>query len=146
MILNTYATKRFINEIAEEIGSQSVIVSVDYEEEQDPSRIAAYIDHGQIPICELSKGIQDALDCNIGELLLNNISRDGLMNGYDINNIKQTAEMVNKKIPLIVLGGAGQRSDLQLAKNAGANGMAAGSLFVYKDKRRSVCVNYPSQS
>jgi cyclase len=80
-----------------------------------------------------------------GEILLNSIDRDGMMQGYDIELIKSTSQAI--KIPLIASGGAGKLDDFRLAvKEGGAAGVAAGSFFVFQGKRRAVLITYPSYS
>ena len=49
-------------------------------------------------------------------------------------------------VPVVALGGAGSKDDLVKAYRDGhANALAAGSLFVYQDKRRGVLINYPEK-
>ena len=80
-----------------------------------------------------------------GELIVQSIERDGRMNGYDIELIKEVSEAVS--IPVVALGGAGSLDDLKSACQKGyASSVAAGSLFVFHGPRRGVLINYPSQS
>jgi cyclase len=76
-----------------------------------------------------------------GELIVQSISRDGLMSGYDIDLIKRVSKSV--MIPVIALGGAGKFVDLKDAfYNGYANGLAAGSMFVYHGERNGILINY----
>ncbi len=78
----------------------------------------------------------------VGEIFLNNISRDGTMQGYDIKMIKEVTKNVN--IHVTVCGSAGKVDDLYKAIHKGrANAVAAGSLFVYYGSRKSILINYP---
>ena len=80
-----------------------------------------------------------------GEILINSIDRDGVMEGYDIELIKSISNSV--KIPIIACGGAGKLSDFGSAvKQGGASAAAAGSFFVFHGKRRAVLITYPSYS
>jgi len=65
-----------------------------------------------------------------GEIVINNVDRDGTMTGYDEDIIKKIVDVVN--IPVIALGGTGSPA-------------AAGSLFVYYGKLKAVLINYLSQ-
>ena len=77
-----------------------------------------------------------------GEIVIQSISRDGMMNGYDINLIKKIAGAVN--IPVVALGGAGNLQHMQEVYIQGhANGLAAGSMFVYQGTKKGVLINYP---
>jgi cyclase len=79
-----------------------------------------------------------------GEIIVQSIDRDGSMEGSDIDLLKAISEAVS--IPVVALGGAGRISDLEEAyKNAKVNALAAGSLFVYKNKDRGVLINYPEK-
>jgi cyclase len=80
-----------------------------------------------------------------GEILINSIDRDGVMEGYDIELIKSISQSI--RIPIIACGGAGKLSDFRLAvKEGGASAVAAGSFFIFHGKRRAVLITYPSYS
>lgn len=79
-----------------------------------------------------------------GELIIQSIEKDGSMTGYDLDLIRSIAEAVS--IPVVALGGAGKTDDLRAAWKQGyANGLAAGSMFVYQSARRGVLINYPEK-
>ena len=80
-----------------------------------------------------------------GEIIIQSIEKDGTMEGYDLDLIKSISESVN--IPVVALGGAGKLMHLEEGYQKGfANGLAAGSLFVYQGTKRGVLINYPSKS
>jgi cyclase len=62
-----------------------------------------------------------------GEILLTSIERDGTMQGYDLNLVREVSQAVN--IPIIASGGAGKYEDMVEAVNAGASALAAASVF-----------------
>ena len=66
-----------------------------------------------------------------GEIILTDADREGVMDGYDINTIKNVAGIVNN--PLIAHGGAGDYEDMLAAIKAGADGVAAGAMFQFTD-------------
>jgi cyclase len=77
-----------------------------------------------------------------GEIVLNNVDRDGEMKGYDFDLIDSVRNAIST--PLTVLGGAGSLEDIRsLVIRYGIIGAAAGSLFVFKGKYRAVLINYP---
>jgi imidazole glycerol-phosphate synthase subunit HisF len=77
-----------------------------------------------------------------GEIVLNAIERDGVMQGYDIELARQLRSAVN--VPISILGGAGSLNDIEgLISEVGVLGAVAGSLFVFKGKYRAVLINYP---
>lgn len=75
-----------------------------------------------------------------GELLVNSIDNDGIMAGYDLDVIARVSKAV--RIPVIACGGAGKLQDCRAAVDAGASSAAAGSLFVYWGRKRTVLINY----
>lgn len=80
-----------------------------------------------------------------GEIIIQSIEKDGTMTGYDIELIKSVSTAVS--IPVVALGGAGKKEDLLDAfQNGCANGLAAGSLFVYQGAKRGVLINYPDKN
>ena len=80
-----------------------------------------------------------------GEIVINSIDSDGLMQGYDLSLIEAIRKRTS--LPITALGGAGSLADIQgLIEKFGIIGAAAGSLFVFKGKYRAVLINYPSRS
>ena len=78
-----------------------------------------------------------------GEILLNSISNDGLMQGYDLDLIRIVSEAVH--IPVIASGGAKDASDMKKALSVGASAVAAGSMYVYYGKMKAVLINAPRE-
>jgi cyclase len=76
-----------------------------------------------------------------GEIMLNSIDKDGLMQGFDLDLIKEVSNSVN--IPVIACGGAGTLQQLKEGIVAGASAVAAGSMFVFQGKHRAVLISYP---
>ena len=80
----------------------------------------------------------------VGEIFLNSIDRDGLMNGYDLDLILNITSKID--IPLVACGGARSLDDMKKALSIGkASAVAAGSMFVYHGKHSAVLINYPNQ-
>jgi cyclase len=135
-----------LTEIAAAVGKQSVVAVLDvrkrtglfckgYEVCTHNSKIVHNLD----PVA-LAMQFQDA---GAGEILINSIDRDGLMQGYDLELAAQFKETM--KVPVTFLGGAGSLNHLgDLIAKMGLIGAAAGSLFVFKGKYRAVLINYPT--
>jgi cyclase len=135
-----------ISEIAKSVGNQSVIVVLDVKKKRFSSKYDLYTHNGTkktgLDPVEFAKQAEK-LGC--GELVINSIDRDGMMNGYDNDIINKIREAVS--IPITVLGGAGSLDDIgQVIKEHGIIGAAAGSLFVFKGKYKAVLINYPNQT
>ncbi len=133
-----------VTQIAERVGSQSVIVVLDvkkklfggYEVYTHNGKKATGIN----PI----KFAQELESLGAGELVINSIDQDGIMKGYDHYLIDKVVE--NITISVTVLGGAGSLKDIEtvIEKN-GVIGVAAGSLFVFRGPYKAVLINYPNQ-
>jgi imidazole glycerol-phosphate synthase subunit HisF len=147
VIINSHAflNGTFLREAVSNFGSSTIAVSIDYKKEFFKGNIV-YIkggtqSTGQNPV-EYAKRIEDD---GAGEILINSIDRDGVMEGYDIELIKNVSTVI--RIPVIACGGAGRLSDFgTVVKEGGASAAAAGSFFVFHGKRRAVLITYPSYS
>lgn len=85
--------------------------------------------------------IQNLVQAGVGELLINDIERDGTMAGYDMALVRSVAQA---PVPVVVCGGAGTQAHLREAvRDGGASAVAAGSMFVFHGKHRAVLINYP---
>ncbi len=133
-----------ISRIAEEIGSQSVVVVLDVKKrllgkEYD---IWTHNGHKNTKRAALDMAIE-AQSRGAGEVVINAIDNDGRMLGYDIPLASRMRQAL--KVPMTVLGGAGSLADIgKLIDACGVVGAAAGSLFVFKGAYKAVLINYPN--
>lgn len=133
-----------VTEIAEKIGSQSVVVVLDIKRRRFNKKYEiwthnAKLNTGRCPI-EFSELLQKN---GVGEIVFNSIDNDGVMKGYELSLIRQVKDRI--KVPVTVLGGAGSLEDISsLIDEFGLIGAAAGSLFVFKGPYKAVLINYPS--
>jgi len=145
IVIGSYAVENpsFIKEISKLFGSQSIIVSIDVKKDYS-GKSKIYINNGTKPTerTPVEFAIQ-VEQMGAGEIFLNSIDKDGMMEGYDTGLIKTVSGAIS--IPLIACGGAGRIEDLGMAVKAGASAVAAGSLFVYQGRNRSVLINFPSR-
>jgi len=127
--------------LSTELGSQSVVVSMDVKKAWWNSwewRV-----RGNKSLLSLQDLCKEAVDYGAGEILLQDMDRDGMMAGYDLALVKSVSDSVS--IPVTVCGGAGSLDDMKKAIDAGACGAAAGSLFVYHGPHNGVMINYPTR-
>jgi cyclase len=146
IVLNTAAVDNpdIIREIAEVFGSQSVVVSVDVKKNLFGKYVPCAASGTNGIGFALTEHLKKAAVLGAGEVLINSISRDGRMQGYDIELIKRVSSIVD--IPVIACGGAGTVTDFVSAVNeGGASAVAAGSLFVFHGPRKAVLINYPEK-
>lgn len=138
---------RLIREIGEEVGVQSVVVVLDLKKRGFlfGGGYDIYIRNGKEKVnVQLKDFINQLNEIGVGELVINSIDDDGLMQGYNNDLIKLIRDWTN--FPITVLGGAGSLDDIKnIIKKYKIIGVAAGSLFVFKGKYRAVLINYPNR-
>ena len=131
-----------IQQIGDIYGAQAVVACIDFKKNLF-GKTNAYFKSGSTKadqsIPQLAKLYEAA---GAGELLLNDIDREGSYSGYNLTMLKELVSIVN--IPVVVSGGACQVSDFTEAAQNGASGMAAGSMFIYQRPHNAVLISYPS--
>ena len=143
IVINSSALKNpnLIKEIAGCLGSQSLVLGVDVKLTNGTYQVFTH--SGKKPwAIDLLEHIEKMVEYGIGEIFINSIDRDGTMEGYDLALIEKVSKAV--KVPVIASGGAGKPEHFRSAVKSGTSAVAAGSLFVFYGKFRSVLINYPS--
>lgn len=137
---------QLIAEIAEAVGRQSVVVTLDVRKNRFLSGHTIYTLNGREKSkVNLIDFCRQAAELGAGEIVINSIDRDGEMTGYDLDLAKSVRDAVS--IPLSMLGGAGTVDHMQeLIDTVGLVGAAAGSMFVFKGPYRAVLINYARPS
>jgi len=145
VILNTAAldNPNLISEIAKVYGSQAIVVSIDVKNSFLTKKYNVFSRSGRkkknVDLLTWAKRCEDL---GAGEIMLNNISRDGTWNGYDLDLYNNVQESV--KIPLIGIGGAKNIDDVVgLIKKAGCSAAGVGSMVVFQRKDMGVLINVP---
>lgn len=132
-----------VREMAERVGRQSVVVTIDVRKEgifggshKVYSRNAK-LKHKIDPV----NFARQCAELGAGEIVLNSIDRDGMMQGYDLDLARKVRAAITT--PMTIVGGAGSTDDLRaLTDEMGPIGAGAGSLFVFKGKYRAVLISY----
>ena len=145
VVLNTalVRTPELILKAAEHYGSQSIVASIDAKKGVDGYRcfIADGTEETKWTPIELALKAQEL---GAGEIVINSIDNDGMMNGYDIELVRSVADAV--RLPVIAIGGAGRIDDLKnVLDNGHAHAAAGGSMFVYYGKLKAVLITAPSE-
>jgi cyclase len=144
IILNTslQSNPDLVTQISSIYGSSSVVANIDYKKNIF-GKYKVYFKSGTVksdynPI-EWAMKLQEA---GAGEIILNNIDREGTYSGYDESMLSILSKKIN--VPVVISGGASSMDDYKKAVECGASGMAAGSMFIYKRPHNAVLINYPS--
>lgn len=146
VIINTSFIQNpdLIDQAAAFAGSQSIVVSLDVKTDIFGKR-NCFIQQGKL---KTSRGPVElariAQKLGAGEILLNSVNHDGMMEGYDLDLVKMVADAVN--IPVIACGGAKDIFDFKkVITESGAHAAAAGSMFVYFGKQKAVLITFPEE-
>jgi imidazole glycerol-phosphate synthase subunit HisF len=134
----------FITSAAKRFGSQCITLAIDYRvlSHNGVNYPAVMTNRGKewngmdfndgcLPIHPVAWA-RRAEDLGAGEILLTDIDREGMMNGYDLDMIRTVSEEVS--IPVIAHGGCGMPWHCLEAIRAGANAVAIGSMFCFMDE------------
>jgi cyclase len=143
--INTQAVLHpgLVESAARQFGSQSIVVSIDVKSDFfGRRRVVTHggrRSHALDPVthaCEMERR-------GAGEVFLNSVERDGMMQGYDLKLIREVAASV--RVPVIACGGAGCLEDAARAIAAGAAAAAGGSIFSFAGPNRAVLISYPDR-
>jgi cyclase len=131
--INSFAVKNpeFITQIANQFGSQCVVVAIDTKFENDGWEV--FVNGGRtstsLKTIEWAKQVEKL---GAGEILLTSMNNDGTKTGFAIEITNFISGMVN--IPVIASGGAGKMDDFKILfeKTEASAGLAA-SIFHYNE-------------
>lgn len=132
--INTAAYKRpeLITEIANDFGSQCVVLAIDTKQETD-GHWYVYLNGGKTKTeSKLIDWATQAIGMGAGEILLTSMNHDGTKNGFAL---EITALLSNTlPVPVIASGGAGTMTHFkEVFENANADAALAASIFHYKE-------------
>lgn len=134
----------FIKEASETFGSSTIVVCIDVKKKFPGGKRTWIFNGSEATVYDPIEFARLMEENGAGEIVIQSIDRDGTMQGYDIALIRKISEAV--KVPVIALGGAGNILHMKLAyQEAFANGLAAGSMFVYHGALKGILINYPEQ-
>ena len=131
--INTPAVEnpKLISELAKTFGSQFVVIGIDSYFDQ-----TNYIVHAKTGSTksryEIGKNtldwVREVQDRGAGEIVLKCMNRDGIKEGYDIDQLAMIREVC--KVPLIASGGAGKKEHFKkVFENSNVDGALAASVF-----------------
>ena len=133
-----------IKDAADYFGSQSVVVSIDVSKDWWGRRVVMSKSSTIKTSLDPISWAQEVESFGVGEILLNCVYLDGIMEGYDVDFANTFCNSVN--VPVIVSGGAGNFEDFEiLLGNSSASAAAGGSVFVFHGPLKGVLISYPSK-
>jgi cyclase len=131
-----------IKQLVAELGSQSVVGAMDIKHNLWGKEYVYDASKSKLTHWSPLDHVERLVDAGVGEIFINDVDRDGMMKGYDLELIKSLSQAID--VPLVACGGAGNVDHLSDGINKGlASAVAAGSMFVFYGKHRAVLINYP---
>ncbi len=135
VILNSilYEDLNIIERISSRHGSQAVVVCLDVRFNKDKKIYQLYSNNGEkIQKISLEEHCERLAKCNIGEIMIQSIDRDGMMLGYDHYLINHCIKYID--VPVIAAGGSSCYDTLlKLFQETNVSGACCGSIFNFSD-------------
>jgi cyclase len=139
-----FENPRVLSDAADRYGRQCVVASIDARRRSDGGYEAFTRNGSRGTGMDPVDAALRAQELGAGEILINSIDRDGTMEGYDLELVRRVSEAVS--VPVVALGGASSLADMARAvKEGGASATAAGALFLFWGRRRTVLIHYPTE-
>lgn len=120
------AANPVLSPAADRLGSSTVTASLAYEHPARAARDAVRLQQA-----------------GAGEVLLQCVSRDGTMTGYDTTTLADVAQSVS--VPVVASGGAGCPAHMLDALRAGADAVAAGAMWQFSEHTPRAAKRYLSE-
>jgi cyclase len=129
VIIGTAALEQptIVNDAADRFGAQCVVVSVDTRGDEVWTHSGTRATGRAVVDVAVDMAARGA-----GEVLLQSIERDGMMDGYDLDRLRVVSEAVS--VPVIASGGAGTFAHMADAVAEGASAVAAASMFHFTEQ------------
>ena len=140
-----FENPKLIKEAIDLIGSQSIVVVLDYKVPKFSRTNYCFTKNGKVNTnIKLREAIDKFTLLGVGEIVIQSIERDGTRKGYDLLTYKEIIK--ETKIPITIAGGAGEISHcIEADTMLGPVGLAAGSLFVLHGFHEAVLLTYPTK-
>lgn len=134
VLINTSSVNNydFISQASNVFGVQCIVACIDVKKEDALYRIYTNCATKRIDNLTLIDHLKALESAGAGEIIINSIDRDGMMEGYDISLLKFVS--CHTSLPVIALGGAKDYDDLFDALSlGGVHAVACSSLFHFGD-------------
>ena len=128
-----------IGEAAFKFGSQAVVAAIDIRQGH------FVINKGKQAVTgpPIEWATFAAMVLGAGEILLTSVDKEGTMQGYDLDLVRDVAKAVD--IPVVAHGGCGNYDHMVEALEAGAHAVAAGAMFQFTERTPLEAARYLSE-
>lgn len=136
--INTHALEdpSFISEASSVFGSQCIVVSIDVFEDEEEN-FFIYQNGKVLEDLNLFDWLEKVETLGAGEVLINNVTRDGSMKGANVKLVKSTSDLLS--IPVIYAGGISSPEDAALVGETSISGVGVSSIFHFTDATPEDC-------
>lgn len=134
IVINTRAVLNpfLIRELANEFGTQSVIVSVDVKKNTHADYDVYIYSGKQKTNVNLRDFLKNAVEYGAGEIMVTSIDREGTLSGFDYELYEGLREIVS--VPFITSGGAGCYDDIvKLFRETDCDATGIGKMLFLRD-------------
>jgi cyclase len=136
VVIGSAALERpsIVREASDRFGAQCVIVSIDTRRTGPDERAEVFVRSGSVATGRDPVDVAREMEAlGAGELLVQSIDRDGVMDGYDVDTVGRIAGAVN--VPVIASGGAGTFEHMaDVLRDGGASAVAAAAMFHFTEQ------------
>lgn len=144
IIINTsLENEDFVKESVKVFGSSTIVASIDVIKTGNNYHLYSHSYKKSNTRIDIFEYIRKIELLGVGEILINNVERDGMYSGYDISFLDKVSELVG--VPVIGCGGARDLQDIKDLINHTGCTAAAGSMFVFYGKHKAVLITYPEE-
>lgn len=119
-----FCNQGLVRQCSDVVGAQAIVVALDVQRDLVVTGEATVF-------AGAARAAHTMAEKGAGEILLTSMDREGTMQGYDLDLIRDVSASV--EIPVIAHGGCGSYDDMRKAIEAGASAVAAGALFQFTD-------------
>ena len=133
-----------VREAVVKYGAQSIVGTVDVRRHRLRRSYQVATHNGRRVVSGDLAGTMRAVNTiGVGEVVINNIDRDGTWTGFDCELVREVAGATS--VPVVALGGAGNLEHIrEVVTQGGAHAVALGSMAVFQAKDMGVLINFPS--
>ena len=132
-----------LTQLAHTYGSQAVVLGVDIAGAESAYRLYDHRSDTSLERRNPLDWIHEGVERGAGELRIASVDREGTRDGIDVSLLQEVLDRV--RIPVVIEGGAGTLDHVVEAFNAGADGVALGTMLVFSDNNLVKIKRYLSQ-
>lgn len=121
-----FESPKFVTQASNFFGSQCISVSIDVVKNEN----SYYVFHNKSTNVKLEDYIQIVQNSGAGELIINSVEKDGMMNGFDVDLYNKIESITS--LPIVMVGGAGDITHYrELFSKSNCEAVGSSSIFYF---------------